>query len=180
MIKHHYGVSDPALGHVCALDSDPLELHLARSSAVPAGRLFLPRLHEAHSQPLGSFDVVLSVVDAVCRREDVSVPHQRPRASGGQLDGGGEGVVHEEVLAHDTEAAVWTEDLPSVSGAARGRRVEGVGVESVDAHRRLCQLSAGVQRFVGQELTQGPVAGSRGPLVALGAAGRVELQLSRS
>ncbi len=180
MKKYHYSVSDPALGHVCALDSDPLELHLARSSAVSAGRLFLPRLQEAHSQPLGSFDVVLSVVNAVRRREDVPVPHQRPRASGGQLDGGGEGVVHEEVLAHDTEAAVRTEDLPSVSGAARGGLGEGVGVESVDAHRRLGQLAAGVQRFVGQELAQGRVAGSRGPLVALGAAGRVELQLSGS
>lgn len=91
----------PAFRDVCALGSNPLELHPGAACwAVTERRTFnvvgevvgrwscamLFWFQEPDSKPLRSLDVVLAVVDAVCRCENMAVPHQRTGAAGGQLD----------------------------------------------------------------------------------------------
>lgn len=91
----------PGFRNVGALGSNPLELHpVAACRGVTERRTFnvvaevegrrpcamLLWFQEPNSEPLRSFDVVLAIVDAVCGRENVAVPHQRTGATGGQFD----------------------------------------------------------------------------------------------
>lgn len=119
---------NPALGHMGAFGSDPLELHfLVGGRGVRRGatlhmvvevgvkgrrlRVSLLRFQKANAEPLGSFHVVFTIVDTMGSCEHMSVPNQCPRAASGQLDRHREGIFEQEVLPSDAEAAIVAKDL---------------------------------------------------------------------
>ena len=132
----------------------------------PSSTGFKLGLQEAHPELLGSFHVGLAVVDAVGGCEHVLLGHQGACSASGQLHGGREGVVEQEVLPKDAEPAVVAVDLP-LPPRLPGR-LPLAASEDVDAHLRLSAAAVGIEGLVGQVLLGFFVSGQWRSLMTLG------------
>lgn len=120
--------------------------------------------------------------------EDVAVPYQSARTSGGQFDCHWEWKLQQEVLACDAETSIMPKDLSSSSdpralGLSRrprgvGRAGVQVGVIAINPNGGLSESSIRVERLKGQKTPQVPVAQTRRPLVTFWVTFRGDVQTS--